>query len=85
MQAYSAISKPRLTVLKGSDHISRGLQAHFIQEETLKLSQLSIDIDMAYTAADFTYEFSSIIRGHHVYRSVWSLMRCWIHLWRSKT
>ena len=40
MQAYSAISKPRLTLWKGSGHISHGLQACFIQEETLTLNQL---------------------------------------------
>ena len=27
---------------------------------------------MANTADDFTYEFSSIIRGHHEYKSVWT-------------
>ena len=29
-------------------------------------------IDLAYTADDFACEFASIIRGHHVYNSVWT-------------
>ena len=27
-------------------------------------------VEMAYTADDFAYEFSSVIRGHHVYKSI---------------
>ena len=27
---------------------------------------------MAYTSDDFSFELSSVIRGHHVYKSVWS-------------
>ena len=29
-------------------------------------------MDLAYAADDFAYEFSSIVRGHHVYKSVWT-------------
>ena len=65
-------SRPRLTIWRGRGRFSHALQVHFIQGKTLTLNQLLIEIDMAYTANDFTYEFSSIIRGHHVYKSVWT-------------
>ena len=32
----------------------------------------SVNIDTVYTADDFAHEFSSIIRGHHVCKSVWT-------------
>ena len=31
-----------------------------------------LETTMAYTADDFAYEFSSIVRGHHVYKYVWT-------------
>ena len=40
-------------------------RARFIQEGTNF-------VDMAYTADDFACEFASVIRGHHVYKSIWT-------------